>query len=550
MNQQRNRQIKENKKCRGSLTLEASIVLVTFLVFYMAILSAINMYRAQVLIQNAANQTAQEIAQYTYILKKAGLADFGQGASDQSDEFIGQSNEVIGTVFAFFEATSNGLDAGKEAAATISSQSHQNVPADLTEATQRLEELSDAERNITENIENIRTEYQQMMDTGEAYFSDPQAIFNGMLSILRDGACDSIKIAVAMPITKGLMEKYLAAYGSDHLENLGVVGGNAGITYWGSSILLDMQSIEVKASYKMKIDLPFLDLLEYDLRTTASTRAWIGDGTHNDNGGEDSGRGVALDDKATGKPGLGPDGGSESSEDGGIPAGSGDTTEDNPKITMSMTNRPSQEILDAIAYIGFTEEEFIALMNKPVSEYTNEDYAYMQAARDYISHPDAGTTMVKVIDADTAQKYLDGIYQGIQGCITTESATADSLGTYDNTVESLRLDYTTGSGARPFPDGGNEYFYLEFNILSSQVDNLDIPRAEYLGGGIAEPDISPPQTGNGFLGSRNGAIIPEWNVAGGDNALTIQDGTVIWRVVDGQKQQYAVYSNGQFNLVD
>jgi len=102
MNQQKNFREKEQQKNKGSLTLEASIVLVFFLVAYMAILSVINMYRGQVLIQNAANQTAQEIAQYTYLLKKAGLSEFGKQASDNATKFTDDTNKLVGTVFAFF----------------------------------------------------------------------------------------------------------------------------------------------------------------------------------------------------------------------------------------------------------------------------------------------------------------------------------------------------------------------------------------------------------------------------------------------------------------
>ena len=315
MNQQKNFREKEQQKNKGSLTLEASIVLVFFLVAYMAILSVINMYRGQVLIQNAANQTAQEIAQYTYLLKKAGLSEFGKQASDNATKFTDDTNKLVGTVFAFFEATSEGLDAGKEIANDMQTQT---FPEDIFQLSSQLEDMQENADTIEKQADNIYSEYRTMMDAGSEYFSDPAAIFNGMLAILKDTTCDSIKIAVATPITKSLMNKYLAAYPADHLENLGVVGGNGGISYWGSSILLDMQSVEVCAYYKMKIDLPFLDLFEYQLKTTSSTRAWIGDGTHNDaksasgetsktDGASKTGRGVELDEQATGLPGFGND---------------------------------------------------------------------------------------------------------------------------------------------------------------------------------------------------------------------------------------------------
>jgi len=192
----------------------------------------------------------------------------------------------------------------------------QTFPEDIFQLSSQLEDTQENADTIEKQADNIYSEYRTMMDAGSEYFSDPAAIFNGMLAILKDTTCDSIKIAVATPITKSLMNKYLAAYPADHLENLGVVGGNDGISYWGSSILLDMQSVEVCAYYKMKIDLPFLDLFEYQLKTTSSTRAWIGDGTHNDaksasgetsktDGASKTGRGVELDEQATGLPGFG-----------------------------------------------------------------------------------------------------------------------------------------------------------------------------------------------------------------------------------------------------
>lgn len=536
MNQLKNSQRKDSQKNKGSLTLEASIILVFFLVAFMAILSVINMYRAQVLIQNAANQTAQEIAQYTYILKKAGLADFGQGASDRADAFTEDTNKTIGTVFAFFEATSNGLDAGKNAVNTVTQQS---FPQDFSDLANSLEQFENEANTMGQQVENIKNSAQAMMDAGKEYFKDPQTIFNGILAILKDAACDSVKIAVAAPITKGLMEKYLSAYPADYLEKLGVVGGNNGINYWGSSILLDMQSIEVSATYKMKIDLPFLDLKEYHLKTTASTRAWIGDGTHNDNGG---GSGVKLADQATGVPGLG--GNVNNGDEDTIVAGG------SPWIDMVVTNQPSQEIRDIIESTGFTVEEFRELIQKPFSEYTNEDWAYMEYIRSSIPQPDANTDMIKVITPDDLANYLSGNYKTIGGCVTTASAVEGNMGPYANMLESLRLDYLK-NGERPYPDGGNEYFYIEFNMLPGETNKPEVPRVENLSGSMKEEEVSYPQTGNGFLGGRNGTVIPEWTIPWG-NAVNVQDGTIIYRVVDGKKQKYAVYSSDtkKFELVN
>ena len=554
MNQQKNFREKEQQKNKGSLTLEASIVLVFFLVAYMAILSVINMYRGQVLIQNAANQTAQEIAQYTYLLKKAGLSEFGKQASDNATKFTDDTNKLVGTVFAFFEATSEGLDAGKEIANDMQTQT---FPEDIFQLSSQLEDMQENADTIEKQADNIYSEYRTMMDAGSEYFSDPAAIFNGMLAILKDTTCDSIKIAVATPITKSLMNKYLAAYPADHLENLGVVGGNDGISYWGSSILLDMQSVEVCAYYKMKIDLPFLDLFEYQLKTTSSTRAWIGDGTHNDaksasgetsktDGASKTGRGVELDEQATGLPGFG------GSSNSGVIAGGAvvDDTEESNWTSMSVKNKTSKEVLDALAYIGYTEDEFRELIAKPFDEYTNEEWAYMQAARAMIAQPDADTKMLKVITAETLEGYINKDWKTVIGCVTTTSAMDGNMGSYDDARTNLRLDYTTQDG-EPFPEGGSEYFYITFNIDESQMGNLDIPCVTELGGNMAREEVSDPQSGNGFLKTEeaNQPIIPEWSIDW-ESPVTVQEGATIWQVVDGKQREYAVFTEGEFILVN
>ena len=107
-----------------------------------------------------------------------------------------------------------------------------------------------------------------------------------------------------MPISRAVTNKYLAGFPKGYFENLGVQGGKNGINYWGSSFFLDMQSIEICASYKMRIPLPFVDKFDLRLKNTASTRAWIGDGSFNEpNEAGGNVAGAALEDGAEEKPG-------------------------------------------------------------------------------------------------------------------------------------------------------------------------------------------------------------------------------------------------------
>lgn len=278
----------------GIITVEASLILTIFIAAYMALLSMLNVYRAYTSIQNAIDQSAKQISEYSYIAKKLGVHNIGQTASNESGEFTDKTKKMLNTIQVFFNASANGLENATDVSNNILDEGSQAYPED-----------------IMAQMTNVGKSAQEIYDSGQAmytsvtdYFSDEKAIFNGILAVIKDGAYDAIKLAVAMPISRAVTNKYLSGFPSGYFENLGVQGGKNGINYWGSSFFLDMQSIEISASYKIRIPLPFLDKFDFRLKNTASTRAWIGDGSFNEPnevGGNVAG--AALEDGADEKPG-------------------------------------------------------------------------------------------------------------------------------------------------------------------------------------------------------------------------------------------------------
>ena len=278
----------------GIITVEASLILTIFIAAYMALLSMLNVYRAYTSIQNAIDQSAKQISEYSYIAKKLGVHNIGQTASNESGEFTDKTKKMLNTIQVFFNASANGLENATDVSNNILDEGSQAYPED-----------------IMAQMTNVGKSAQEIYDSGQAmytsvtdYFSDEKAIFNGILAVIKDGAYDAIKLAVAMPISRAVTNKYLSGFPSGYFENLGVQGGKNGINYWGSSFFLDMQSIEISASYKIRIPLPFLDKFDFILKNTASTRAWIGDGSFNEpNEAGGNVAGAALEDGADEKPG-------------------------------------------------------------------------------------------------------------------------------------------------------------------------------------------------------------------------------------------------------
>lgn len=279
---------------RGFITVEASLILMIFISSYIALLSMMNVYRAYTCVQNAIDQAAKQVSEYAYIAKKLGVHNIGQTASDEAGDFTDKTKKMLNTVQVFFNASANGLENAIDVTSNILDEGSEQYPEDI------LSQMSGVGQSAQEIYDSGQAMYTSVTD----YFSDEKAIFNGILAVIKDGAYDALKLAVAMPISKSVTNKYLQGFPNGYLENLGIQGGKNGINYWGSSFFLDMQSIEISATYKMRIPLPFVDKLNFTLKNTASTRAWIGDGSFNEPnevGGEVAG--AALENGADEKPG-------------------------------------------------------------------------------------------------------------------------------------------------------------------------------------------------------------------------------------------------------
>ena len=86
----------------------------------------------------------------------------------------------------------------------------------------------------------------------------------------------------------------------------------------------------------------------------------------------------------------------------------------------------------------------------------------MKAIREAVPKIDANTYIQKTIPASDIDKYIgeDG-WSTIGGYVARYDDVSHIKG-YNNVVESSRLDYVTGDGVRPYPEGGDTYGYIKF----------------------------------------------------------------------------------------
>lgn len=295
------------KDKKGVVTIEAGLILVMFMVFYIALLSFFDIYKTYIIVQNALNQSAKEIAQYTYIIKIMHLEDTGKETKNRAKAFKDESKDTINTIGIFIDATDRGLSqaikSGKELSQDAKNlgegigsdiidlsenQDFKDMSLVLDKIEQRKKELEELKKKTEASIEEIekRSEeidvaYENMQTKvktySEKYFKDPQSFIKEMQNLGKDAALDAGKSILIYPLTLGLMNKYLSIYPDKAFLDMGIVGGKGGINYWGSNMFVEGYDICLVASYKYRFQLPFLDKIELNVRNTAVTRAWIGD---------------------------------------------------------------------------------------------------------------------------------------------------------------------------------------------------------------------------------------------------------------------------------
>ena len=214
----------------------------------------------------------------------------------------------------------------------------------------------------------------------------------------------------------------------------------------------------------------------------------------------------------------------------------GDVLDETTKSSFANKN-----LVEVLKQQGLTLEEFNKLRLTDVKDLTKEQIAQMKAIREAVPKIDANTYIQKTISASDIDKYIgeDG-WAAIGGYVARYDDVSHIKG-YNNVVESSRLDYVTGDGVRPYPEGGDTYGYIKFK--TKKTNKIEIPYGKVFGGTNVD---GPPCTLNGFTGARNGAIVPEWELS---VRVKPNKGAELHKVINEKDTVVAIFDGKHFKEV-
>lgn len=234
------------KQERGSLTVEAVMFLIPFMLAFLTLLNIARFVQAEMVIHHSITQTAKQVSTYSYLLTKSKISDRMQATNKQSADFRTDTEKAVSSVTELLDAF-GAVGSG-------------NPIDDVTQVV-----------NAAENASETLTDY----------FSDPKALLTGVFAMTKSGAAGAVKTGIIGGISGANIKTALSKITNDpdeYLENIGIVDGLDGLDYSQSQWISNYEekgNLRIVVTYKMKnLLFPMFDFGELEFCQCASTLIW------------------------------------------------------------------------------------------------------------------------------------------------------------------------------------------------------------------------------------------------------------------------------------
>ena len=257
--------MKLSHRDKGSLTIEAALVIPIFTFAILTIILFMKIVYVQEIMQKAITDSANNIAQYAYLYDASGLMDISKEANKSVNEGAKLAEEHLGKFTEAMDAVSQ-INGGAEAIV-------QGDLSDIAAINNEIDRMLDNSELIVDNAEAIA------IDVSEKDGFKREAVTFMCLAgkLLIDKGNETVtKLLTTMMLSNSLKTDTMSA--NERLKSLHVVQDLWSLDFRKSNIFMDPQSKEVDIiiSYEVKIPMPFNFIPEFTINQRASSSAWLG----------------------------------------------------------------------------------------------------------------------------------------------------------------------------------------------------------------------------------------------------------------------------------
>ncbi|MBC7960209.1 MAG: pilus assembly protein [Vallitaleaceae bacterium] len=247
------------KKLKGSLTIEAAMVLSTLLLVIFSIIYLVKVVYIHEQFQMALSEVAQQMSVEAYLLEKSGLLDLQQATYLRAKGNV----ETFEQSFTEVTSTLNGLTDFHETDDIVTSDSSSGVDSEGIFQELRFQ--------IVNTIGQSYDKASQLLNFIQMVTEDSKKIITSLGVV---PGLELINNTIGSKIVKSLICERIK---SEDLEKWGIIGGEAGLDFSQSRFMLEDEDISLILHYQ--INFPFLkDIVpSISMIQSVQVRAFTGD---------------------------------------------------------------------------------------------------------------------------------------------------------------------------------------------------------------------------------------------------------------------------------
>ena len=253
---------------KGSLTVEACVMLPAFMFVVLTIAFFTRVVFIQNAVQTSLNQTALELSNYSYILQASGLMEVNHVTTGNLQEIQGRAFDKTGNVI-------NSLDALKK--------SYENIQKEQVKDASKGEDFLDLENKIdgfTQLYQDASASGAEIRSVITDIKANPKKELGSILAYISNYGFEKFKTYDGGEVAKYIMGKsinkrifkkvnvgaYIEASTNQEMDSF---------NFEKSSIFKDNKTIDLVARYTVKINLPINILPEIKIEQRATVAGWL-----------------------------------------------------------------------------------------------------------------------------------------------------------------------------------------------------------------------------------------------------------------------------------
>lgn len=269
---------------RGSITVEAAIVLPVFICVAISLAMLIKLVYVHDIIQHSINEAANELAAYAYIYHVSDLQKIDDTIQDNIDQNSDQAEKHIGTVVDAFDTLEKAYNTGAEFTEGVhnAAESESSFASKAEQIFSQAGDLYvDGQQLTQQGIDSINDLSKVFEELGK----DPKKEAESIAWMLSKGIYSDAKTIAAVPLVRFTVQRYLQNVTTGdinkRLKMLNISKGFEGLDFYQSSFFSGDEDIDIVVAYRVELPLPIKILPDIYMVQRCTARAWLdgGDGT-------------------------------------------------------------------------------------------------------------------------------------------------------------------------------------------------------------------------------------------------------------------------------